>query len=196
MSLTSLVEWENPILSGGVFGSVLVTLVSLCYYSLLYVCSNLALLLLGAVCAVKLYTKVMVMLGKATAGSDPLEQISNTSVLIPTESIEQMSVCLADRLNVVVTELRRLFLVENMVDTIKFGLSLWCLTYIGSWFNAMTLVILAWIAAFSLPKAYKMNQDKVDEVIGKLKVQFDEIKDKVMAMIPVKAAAAADKKTE
>jgi hypothetical protein len=29
-----------------------------------------------------------------------------------------------------------------MVDTIKFGLSLWCLTYIGSWFNATTLIIL------------------------------------------------------
>ena len=37
-------------------------------------------------------------------------------------------------------------------------MSLWCLTYIGSWFNAITLVILAWIAAFTIPKAYIMNQ--------------------------------------
>ena len=44
------------------------------------------------------------------------------------------------------------------MDTIKFGLSLWGLTYIGSWFNAMTLIILAWVAAFSIPKLYKMNQ--------------------------------------
>ena len=47
---------------------------------------------------------------------------------------------------------RRLFMVENMLDSIKFGLSLWVLTYIGSWFNAMTLLILGWIGLFSIPK--------------------------------------------
>mgnify|MGYP001183333851 CR=1 FL=1 len=37
-------------------------------------------------------------------------------------------------------------------------------------------------------------QDKADEVIGKVKVQVDEIKSKVMSMIPVKSASAADDK--
>ena len=52
------------------------TLVSLCYCSLIYVVSNLFLLLLLAVGAVKLYTRVMVMLGKAAPGSDPLADVS------------------------------------------------------------------------------------------------------------------------
>jgi len=193
MSATNLVYWENPIVSGAVFGSVLVTLLSLCYYSLIYVVSNLSLLLLLGVGLIKLYTKVMVMLGKATPGSDPLECVSNMSLAIPTENVQSYSACAADKLNCAVSELRRLFLVDNMVDTLKFGLSLWCITYIGAWFNAMTLIILAWIAAFSIPKVYLMNQDKADEVIGKVMVQVDEIKSKVMAMIPVKAA---EKKTE
>ena len=80
------------------------------------------------------------------------------SVTIPTENLQDVSKALSEKLTVAATELRRLFLVDNMVDTIKFGLSLWCLTYIGSWFNAMTLIILAWIAAFSVPKVYLMNQ--------------------------------------
>jgi hypothetical protein len=42
--------------------------------------------------------------------------------------------------------------VENMLDSIKFGLSLWLLTYIGSWFNAMTLIILSWVGLFTIPK--------------------------------------------
>jgi len=193
-SSCSLVYWENPILSGAVFGSVFVSLISLCYYSLIYVVSNLALLLLLGVGAVKLYTRVMVMLGKATAGSDPLEQVANMTVTIPTDNAAEYSKVLAAHLNKVVSELRRLFLVENMMDTLKFGASLWCLTYIGSWFNMMTLIILAWVAAFSLPKVYLMNQDKADEVIGKVKVQVDEIKSKVMSMIPVKSAPAADDK--
>lgn len=45
-------------------------------------------------------------------------------------------------INAAVTELRRLFLVEDLVDSIKFGVLLWCLTYLGSWFNGMTLIII------------------------------------------------------
>jgi len=188
MSACSLVHWENPILSGAVFGSVFVTLVSMCYYSLIYVVSNLCLLVLLGVGTIKLYTKVMVMLGKATAGSDPLEQVANMSVAIPTDNLSDFTSCAAGKLNTGVTELRRLFLVDNMVDTIKFGLSLWCLTYIGAWFNAMTLIILAWVAVFSIPKVYQMNQAKADEVLGLVMTQVSEIKAKVMAMIPVKAS--------
>lgn len=51
-----------------------------------------------------------------------------------------------------------------MVDTIKFGLSLWLLTYIGAWFNALTLVILAWVGLFTLPKVYVNNQAQVDSL--------------------------------
>jgi len=187
-SVCSLVYWDNPILSGALFGSVLVTLISMCYYSLIYVMSNLCLLILLGVGAIKLYTKVMVMLGKATSGSDPLEQIANMSVAIPTENLASFTSCAADKLNGSVAELRRLFLVDNMVDTIKFGVSLWMLTYIGSWFNAMTLIILSWIGMFSIPKVYLMNQAKADEVLNLVMAQVTEVKGKVMAMIPVKAA--------
>ena len=51
------------------------TLVSFSYYSLISVVSYLALFLLCGVGAVKLYSKVMVMLGKAAQGSDPLEKV-------------------------------------------------------------------------------------------------------------------------
>lgn len=45
-------------------------------------------------------------------------------------------------INAVGCELRRLFLVEDLVDSIKFGVILWCLTYLGAWFNGMTLIII------------------------------------------------------
>merc|ERR1711994_993595 len=142
------------------------------------------------------YTKVMVMLGKATAGSDPLEQVANMSVAIPTDNLSDFTSCAASKLNTGVAELRRLFLVDNMVDTIKFGLSLWCLTYIGAWFNAMTLVILAWVTAFTVPKIYQNNQAAIDEVLGKVKVQLDEVKSKVMAVMPAQMKPAVEKKEE
>jgi len=191
----SLVYWENPIVSGVLFGSVLATLISLNYYSLIYVCSNLALLMLLAVLGMKLYTKVVVMLGKnELAEGCPLDQLAAMNVAIPTDNLDVYAKQTADKMNVGIAELRRLLLVENMVDTVKFGLSLWFLTYIGAWFNAMTLIVLAWMAAFSLPKAYLMNQAKADEILGKVMVQVEEIKSKVMAVVPVKAPA--EKKEE
>merc|ERR1719454_2836901 len=105
-------------------------------------------------------------------------------VTVPADTISNMSPCVAATLNNTTTELRRLFLVENMVDTIKFGLSLWLLTYLGSWFNFLTLIILAWIGAFSLPKLYQQNQAQVD--------QLEEVKAKVLALIPNKAVAAKE----
>ena len=61
------------------------------------------------------------------------------------------------------------------------------LTYIGSWFNMLTLVILAWIALFATPKLYQQNQAQVDEVLGQVMTQLKEVQDKVLALIPNKA---------
>lgn len=187
MSLASLVYWEDPLATGAVFGPVLVSLVALCYNSLLSVVSYSALSLLLLVILVKLYSYVMVMLKKAEAGSDPLAKVAGLSLTVPADTISELAPCLASSINSSVAELRRLFLVENMVDTIKFGLSLWLLTYVGSWFNALTLVILAWIVAFTAPKLYLNNQAQVDEVLGKVMAQVEEVKGKVLSMIPNKS---------
>jgi hypothetical protein len=61
---------------------------------------------------------------------------------------------------------------------------LWVLTYIGSWFNAMTLVLISWVALFTIPKVYILNKAQIDPVLDKVKAQFDEISGKVFAMIP------------
>merc|ERR1719266_1870726 len=188
MALPSILYWEDPIQSGAVFGSVLVVLLSLASYSCLA-------LLLG-VLGVKLYSFVMVKMGKAEAGSDPLAKVAAMSVTVPTETISNMSPCVAGSLNKFTTELRRLFLVENMVDTLKFGVSLWMLTYIGSWFNMLTLVILSWIALFATPKLYQQNQEQVDQVLGQVMAHVEDAKSKVLALIPNKAVSTPVKKDE
>merc|ERR1711862_280964 len=149
-----------------------------------YTCITLLLVVVG----VKAYSYVMVMMKKAEPGSNPLSMVEAMPVTVPAETISNMSPCVAGTINKMTTELRRLFLVEDMVDTIKFGLSLWLLTYIGSWFNMLTLLILAWIGLFSTPKLYQQNQAQVDEVLGLVMAQVEEVKGKVLALIPNKAA--------
>ncbi|KAH9642101.1 hypothetical protein HF086_007221 [Spodoptera exigua] len=69
----------------------------------------------------------------------------------------------------------RLFLVEDLVDSLKFGVLLWCLTYVGACFNGITLIILGWIALFTLPKAYEMNKAQVDANLELVRGKINEI---------------------
>ena len=50
------------------------------------------------------------------------------------------------------SELRRLLLAESLYDSMKFGLVLYLLTFVGAIFNTLTLVIIGWVFAFILPK--------------------------------------------
>jgi len=143
-----LVHWDNPAASGGVFGSVLGILICISYFSLISVLAYTSLALLAAVMAIKVYSFAMVFMKKAEPGSDPLQCVTNIDVSIPPEKVADMTGFLVDVLNPSIMELRRLFLLESVFDTIKFILCLWGLTYIGSWFNMMTLLMLTWLGVF------------------------------------------------
>lgn len=67
---------------------------------------------------------------------------------LPAEKVHEVADVAVAHLNAAVSELRRLFLVEDFVDSLKFGVLLWCLTYVGSWFNGMTLVIIGKFCKF------------------------------------------------
>merc|ERR1711902_182772 len=187
--------WEDPIQSGVIFGSVFVSLISICYYSLISVCAYLSLTALLAVLSLKVYTYVMVTFLKKEVACNPLAKIGELDLEIPEEKVNSLANNASTKLNCTLLELRRLFLVENMLDSIKFGLSLWVLTYIGSRFNAMTLILLSWVGLFSIPKVYLNNKTQIDPVLDKVKAQFDEIWGKVGAMIP-QAKAVESKKEE
>merc|ERR1719189_2982020 len=90
-------------------------------------------------------------------------------------------------INPSIMELRRLFLLESIFDTLKFILCLWGLTYIGSWFNMMTLIILTWVGFFTLPLVYKNNRAAVDDVLGQVNTQITDIKEKLAGVIPGKS---------
>jgi len=73
------------------------------------------------------------------------------------------------------------------METLKFGLVCYLLTFIGGMMNTLTLLVLVWVLVFTLPKVYLNNQDMADEVISKAMVQINAIKEKVFpAAAPVK----------
>lgn len=58
------------------------------------------------------------------------------------EKAQELSNAIIAYANAGLLKLRRLFLVEDFVDSAKFGVFLYVLTYIGGWFNGLTLIIL------------------------------------------------------
>jgi len=189
--------WEDPIHTGLVFGSVVITLISICYYSLISVVAYASLTALVSVLSLKIYNYVMVtFLKKEVSACCNIAKMSeDINVSIPEDKVNSLANNATTKLNAALLELKRLFLVENMLDSVKFGLSLWVLTYIGSWFNAMTLIIMSWVGLFTIPKVYINNKTQIDPVLDKIKAQLNEISGKVTAMIP-QAKPADVKKTE
>merc|ERR1719320_669203 len=93
-----------------------------------------------------------------------------------------------DIVNSGLSELKKLFFCENMIDTAKFGTSLYCLTYIGSWFHFLTIIILTWTGLFTLPRVYLNNQAAIDDLVKTIKLNVDGVKEKVSALFPAKAS--------
>ena len=58
------------------------------------------------------------------------------------ERAQEISTAAVNQLNRIATKLRSLFLVEDILESAKFAGLLYLLTYIGAWFNGLTLVIL------------------------------------------------------
>ena len=81
MGFESTYLWEDPIHSGIIFGSVLVTLISICYYSLISVVAYCSLTALLAVVSLKVYTYVMVtFLKKETP--NPLAKVAGKTICL------------------------------------------------------------------------------------------------------------------
>jgi len=82
--------------------------------------------------------------------------------------------------------------VEDIVDSLKYVVLFWCLTYIGSWFNGMTLIILAYLGLFSLPKLYEQNKAQVDQTLQCACSQIQDVVAKAKDKLPFLARKEKD----
>ncbi|KAF2894304.1 hypothetical protein ILUMI_11866 [Ignelater luminosus] len=173
----SLIYWRDPKKSGPVFGGVLVVLLALTYFSLISVVAYLSLLALTATISFRIYKNVVQAVQK-TGDGHPFKEFLETDVALPQDKVKEVVEIAVAHINAAIAELRRLFLVEDLVDSIKFGVLLWCLTYLGAWFNGMTLVIIAWVALFTLPKVYEANKTQIDANLDLVRSKLAEITSK------------------
>jgi len=182
--LVDLIYWRDQRKSGIVLGAVLAILISLTVASFISVMSYASLAVLTITLSFRLYKNILQAVQKTQLGH-PFKEFLEADVTVPAEKVHEVADLTAARLNATLVELRRLFLVEDLVDSVKFALALWVLTYVGSWFNGLTLVILGVVRLFSLPKVYETHQDKIDQNLDFVRGKINEVVEKVQAVVPI-----------
>ncbi|XP_048505948.1 reticulon-1 isoform X2 [Athalia rosae] len=180
----ALIYWRDPKKSGIVFGAILGVLLSLAYFSLISVLAYVSLITLTGTVAFRVYKTVLQAVQKTSDGH-PFKDVLDIDLTVPAEKVHDVADVAVAHANAAIAELRRLFLVEDLVDSIKFGVLLWCLTYLGAWFNGMTLIIIGVVALFSLPKVYETNKTQIDQNVDLVRGKINELTAKVKAAIPL-----------
>jgi hypothetical protein len=190
--IESLIYWRDVKKSGVVFGSGLALLLALSYCSLISVFAYVSLLALAGTIAFRIYKNILQAIQKTSEGH-PFKDYLDLDITLSQDRIQQVTTTAVTHVNAALTELRRLFLVEDLVDSIKFGVVLYCLTYVGAIFNGMTLMILGFIGLFSLPKVYETNKTVIDAQLDVVRTKITEITDKVKAAVPIGKKAETEK---
>ena len=186
-----ILRWKDPVLSGLVAGSGLLFLAAISCYSLIAVAAyfGLSLVLLGL--GSKLYVHLMGLLKKPC--KDPLAKVESLNLEVTEEQVQAVLSQTANHFNVAAATTKRLLLVEDYLESAKFALVAYLATFIGAIMNSLTLVIIAWVAAFSLPTVYAAKQKEVDAMLATATTHYTALNAKLVALVPQQQTQAAAK---
>jgi len=160
-----LIYWRCIKKTAVVFATVLFVLLSLKCYTAISVITFFSMAVLTVALLYRVGMSVMGAIQKSGT-ENAFKHLLEKDTDIPKDKVAECAELCTERINAAVRELKRLFLVEDIVDSIKFGVALWVLSYIGAWFNLLTLVIIDVVLIFTLPKIYEEHQTKIDEYAG------------------------------
>ncbi|XP_077587400.1 reticulon-1a isoform X3 [Stigmatopora nigra] len=179
-----LLYWRNVKQSGAVFSSVLLLLFSLTQFSVVSVGAYLALAALSATISFRIYKSVLQAVQKTDEGHPFKSYLEMDISLSQLFQISKYADKILLYTNTCMKELRRLFLVQDLIDSLKFAVLMWLLTYVGALFNGLTLLILAVVSMFTMPVVYEKHQAQIDEYVGLIRTLVNSVVGKIQAKIP------------
>uniref|UniRef100_UPI0037E9A2C5 reticulon-4a isoform X4 n=1 Tax=Semicossyphus pulcher TaxID=241346 RepID=UPI0037E9A2C5 len=182
-AVVDLLYWRDVKTTGVVFGAALLLLLSLMVCSIVSVCSYIGLALLSVTICFRIYKGILQAIQKSDEGH-PFKQFLDQEVALSEDMVHKYSDMVLAKLNKIIGELRRLFLVEDLVDSIKFAVLMWILTYVGGLFNGLTLLILCLVGAFSCPIVYEKHQAQIDHYLALVNNQVKDVVGKIQAKVP------------
>jgi len=182
--VTDLVLWRDTRKSGAVFGAGLVILFSLLWFSVISVVAYTALTVLLGTLSFRVYKSILEAVQKTNEGH-PFKEYLDVEITPSPGKVHEAVDDALNHVNAVILKLRAVFLVEDIVESVKFLILLYGLTYVGSWFNGHTLIIFSYLAIFSLPKVYEMHKTEIDHAVGVARKQVSDVLSLVKSKIPI-----------
>jgi hypothetical protein len=164
----SLIFWQDIKKSAICFTAGFFFLLALRVFSIISIFSYAFLFLLVATISFRIYAKVNQVI-QQTSDENPFSDFLNSDVQISEERSQQFTGFLVTSVNAFITELRRLVFVENFLDSLKFALLLWLLTYIGAKVDGLGLITIGFVGTFVVPLVYENNKVVIDDYIKKAK---------------------------
>ncbi|NXI16056.1 RTN4 protein, partial [Irena cyanogastra] len=120
-SVVDLLYWRDIKKTGVVFGASLFLLLSLTVFSIVSVTAYIALALLSVTISFRIYKGVIQAIQKSDEGH-PFRAYLDSDLAVSEELIQKYSNVVLGHVNGTVRELRRLFLVDDLVDSLKVSL--------------------------------------------------------------------------
>ncbi|XP_069385740.1 reticulon-3-like [Paralichthys olivaceus] len=182
-SAFQLVHWKQPKKSAAAFGLSLLVLVSVATLSVISVVSYLLLACLCVTITFRVYKSVIQAVQKSEEGH-PFRSLLDRDIAVSSESVRQLADQGLIHLNWFSSETRRLLLVEDLVDSLKLAAVMWLMTYVGSVFNGVTILILADVLFFTAPLIYQKKKVQIDDIIASVRCRFDEKLLKLQNILP------------
>merc|ERR1712080_134628 len=181
-TLRELTRWSDPALSGLVAGCGLAFLLSLSLYSAVSVVAYtmLALAMVGLCC--KMYVHLMGLLKKPC--QDPLARVQQLQLTVTEDQVQGGLSSLLTGLNATLARLRSLVLVEDYLESAKFGLTLYTATFLGALVNTLALLTMLWVAAFTLPPVYSARQAEIDSALEVAAAQYAKLSAQLSSLLP------------
>ncbi|KAK7041661.1 Reticulon-like protein [Halocaridina rubra] len=117
-TVVDLIYWRDVKKTGIVFGSLMVILLSLAYLSLISVVAYTSLAILTGTITFRVYKNIMQAVQKSQDGH-PFKALLELDTNLSSEKVHEATDVIVSQINSTVSELKRLFLVEDLVDSVK-----------------------------------------------------------------------------
>ncbi|EGT39270.1 hypothetical protein CAEBREN_22282 [Caenorhabditis brenneri] len=192
-----VIYWRDPKKSGIVFVLAVLALYILAKYPILTVITYSLLLALGAAAGFRVFKKVESQI-KKTNTENPFSEILAQDLSLPQEKVHAQADVFVEHATCIANTLKKLVFVESPLESIKFGLVLWSLTYVASWFSGFTMALIAILGAFSIPKIYEANQDAIDPHLATISGHLKNVQNLIDEKLPFlrSAPVAAEEKKD
>ncbi|XP_044304438.1 reticulon-3 isoform X2 [Varanus komodoensis] len=178
-----LIFWRDVKKTGLVFSTTLILLLSLAAFSVISVASYLILALLSVTISFRVYKSVIQAVQKSDEGH-PFKAYLDADVALSSETFHKYVNSAMVHVNHALKLIMRLFLVEDLVDSLKLAVVMWLMTYVGAIFNGITLLILGELLVFSVPVVYEKYKTQIDHYIGIARSQVKSVVTKIQAKVP------------